>query len=228
MNIGCTHSMHQRARSRHTVAATGAGDTDRPAARSPGRRLSAGFRTAMAKRTVGDVSHALAPASRPPVRGSRPGAAARPRPGAVIGALAAESVDIPMDALLSAGHENHPVIAVCGEIDMANAGDFLVRLVALVGAATDKIALDLSQVAFMDCAGLRILAEIDRYVSARGGSIRVNALSPAVARLVELIGLLEPLPGILPLPPPGAPDGSAEPLPAHRGSLQPAVGAEGP
>ena len=125
-----------------------------------------------------------------PVRGmrrdaDRPG---RTAAGGSIGAPEAESMSVLMDAFLSSTDVDHLVITVRGETDLANAGDLLSRLVLLAGAATGQIALDLSQVTFMDCAGLRTLAEIDRLVTAGGGSVRVASVSPAVARLFELVG----------------------------------------
>jgi anti-anti-sigma factor len=93
-----------------------------------------------------------------------------------------------MDAISSTADDDRLTITVRGETDLANAGALLLRLVVLVGAATGEIILDLSQVTFMDCAGLRTLAAIERHVHANGGSVRVAAVSPEVARLFELAG----------------------------------------
>ena len=151
------------------------------------------------------------------------------------GAPAAESVEVPMDAFLSGGDRNHPMIAVRGETDLATAGDLFRQLVLLTGAATEQIALDLSQVTFMDCAGLRALSAIDRHMSASGGSVRVAAVSPAVARLFELVGRCGASPGI-PAPPRSRSPGrggdpfqaaAAAALPARRESPGPAGRTEG-
>ncbi|HEV2636043.1 MAG TPA: STAS domain-containing protein [Actinocrinis sp.] len=133
-----------------------------------------------------------------------------------------------MDAFLSVSDEYHPLITVLGETDLASAGDLLLRLKRLAGGATGQIELDLSQVTFMDCAGLRTLAEIDRHVSASGGSVRVAAVSPVVARLFELTGphglpLRRPPSPSLGIPTSGAtdlPDVLAGDLPARPGALE--------
>jgi len=118
-----------------------------------------------------------------------------------------------MDAFLSGTDENHLTITVRGETDLATADDLLIRLVVLAGAATGQIALDLSQVTFMDCAGLRTLAAIERHVTASGGSIRVAAVSPEVARLFELADPRGALPHILAPPLLSAPRRAAAPAP---------------
>ena len=78
-------------------------------------------------------------------------------------------------------------ITVRGEIDLATAGDLLLRLLMLAGPATGPIALDLSQVTFIDCTGLRTLIALGRHARTSGGSVQVAAASAVVARLFELI-----------------------------------------
>jgi anti-anti-sigma factor len=80
-------------------------------------------------------------------------------------------------------------ITVRGDIDLATAGDLLLRLVMLAGPATAPIALDLSQVTFIDCAGLRTLIALDHHARTAGGSVHITAASLPVARLFELVGL---------------------------------------
>jgi ABC-type transporter Mla MlaB component len=59
----------------------------------------------------------------------------------------------------------------------------------LAGTATGEIALDLSQVSFIDCAGPQALMALDQHVRTAGGWVRVTAVSPRVARLFELVRL---------------------------------------
>jgi anti-anti-sigma factor len=80
-------------------------------------------------------------------------------------------------------------ITVRGDIDLAAAGDLLLRLLTLAGPATGPIALDLSQVTFIDSAGLQTLVALDRHARAAGGSVHVAAASLPVARLFELAAL---------------------------------------
>ncbi len=80
-------------------------------------------------------------------------------------------------------------ITVRGDVDLATAGDLFLRLVMLAGPATGRVALDLSQVVFIDCAGLRTLVAFDRHARTLGGSVHVAAASLPVARLFELAAL---------------------------------------
>jgi anti-anti-sigma factor len=92
-----------------------------------------------------------------------------------------------VDADLSGSNHRSFTIAVRGEVDLSNTGILLRRLIDLAHSTTGEIALDLTQVDFMDCAGLRMLAAINQHIKTRGGSMRVVAASPAVTRLFELI-----------------------------------------
>jgi anti-anti-sigma factor len=93
--------------------------------------------------------------------------------------------------VLSYGPERFPQpisAAVRGEVDLATAEDLLLRLRMLAGPATGEITLDLSQVTFIDCSGLRALLALDHQLRTVGGRVWVTALSPQVARLFELVG----------------------------------------
>lgn len=91
-----------------------------------------------------------------------------------------------MDATPSGTDRYDLTITVRGEIDLASVDSLLQRLIDLAHPATGKIALDLAQVDFIDCAGLHMLADIDRHVQARGGSLHIVAASPAVAYLFSV------------------------------------------
>jgi anti-anti-sigma factor len=94
-----------------------------------------------------------------------------------------------MDVTSTQRDELLHAITVRGDIDLATAEDLLQRLVLLAGPATGPVALDLSEVTFIDCAGLRSLIALDRHARASGGSVRVAAASLPVARLFELVAL---------------------------------------
>lgn len=94
-----------------------------------------------------------------------------------------------MDVISTRRDQFLHAITVRGDIDLATAGDLLLRLLMLAGPASGAIALDLSQVTFIDCAGLRTLIALDRHARSTGGSVHVSAVSLPVARLFELIAL---------------------------------------
>jgi anti-anti-sigma factor len=91
-----------------------------------------------------------------------------------------------MDVYFTRRDERLHMIAVRGEVDLATAGDLLLRLRMLADPVSGPILLDLSQITFIDCSGLRVLRVFERYVATAGGSVRVAAVSLAVARLFEL------------------------------------------
>jgi stage II sporulation protein AA (anti-sigma F factor antagonist) len=94
-----------------------------------------------------------------------------------------------MDVISTRRDEFLHAITVRGDVDLATTADLLLRVVRLAGPACGPIALDLSQVTFIDSSGLRTLIWLGHHVRAIGGSVRVAAASPPVARLFELVGL---------------------------------------
>ncbi|WP_188196596.1 STAS domain-containing protein [Nonomuraea sp. SYSU D8015] len=82
------------------------------------------------------------------------------------------------------------VVRARGEIDMATAG--------LLGSVLDnlrrsdgcrQVEIDLGQVSFMDCSGIRELLRAKRRFRRQGGSLTIVACSSRVDRLLELAGL---------------------------------------
>ncbi|HZP52696.1 STAS domain-containing protein [Actinocrinis sp.] len=94
-----------------------------------------------------------------------------------------------MDVFPTRRDEHIHMIAVRGEIDLATAGDLLLRLRALAEPVSGPILLDLSQITFINFAGLRTLRAFDQHVTTAGGSVHVAAVSLPVARLFELVAL---------------------------------------
>jgi anti-anti-sigma factor len=92
-----------------------------------------------------------------------------------------------MDVYFTRRDERLHMIAVRGEVDLATAWDLLLRLRMLAASASGPILLDLSQITFIDCSGLRALRAFERHVATAGGSVHVAAVSLAVARLFELV-----------------------------------------
>jgi anti-anti-sigma factor len=128
----------------------------------------------------------------------------------VVGARGSEGVVPWVDTfLLSRSDVDRRVIVVYGELAFPTADDLSRPLRMLAATVTGEVLLDLSQVTFMDCAGLRVLTCFERLVGLAGGSVRVAAVSPAVALLLELVDpssrlALSPSPnggGAVPVPP---------------------------
>ncbi|WP_067176543.1 STAS domain-containing protein [Microtetraspora niveoalba] len=90
------------------------------------------------------------------------------------------------------------VIHPYGEIDLTTTGilwDTLDRVIQQASIPKIEIEIDMEDVAFMDCAGLRALIPIKQHVREQGGSFVLTRVPPVVERLLSAVGLdheLEP------------------------------------
>ncbi|HYA17949.1 MAG TPA: STAS domain-containing protein [Bryobacteraceae bacterium] len=72
------------------------------------------------------------------------------------------------------------------ELDASNAGEFK-RDMAPILAAHSKLALDLSQMRFIDSSGLGAMLSCLRQLSAKGGDLKLCGMSKQVRALFELV-----------------------------------------
>jgi anti-anti-sigma factor len=80
------------------------------------------------------------------------------------------------------------VFRLRGEID----GQTCSKLDIAAGAPADAgrtVVLDLSEVSFVDSAGLRTMVGLDRRAKAAGGSLELRSPNPTLTRLLELTSL---------------------------------------
>ena len=85
----------------------------------------------------------------------------------------------------SAGWE---VLSVAGEVDIATAGQLRQRLDELTQEPR-RLALDLTNVGFMDSTGLGVLVATSRTLSKSGGSLAVVADQPSLTKVFEITAL---------------------------------------
>jgi anti-anti-sigma factor len=90
-------------------------------------------------------------------------------------------------------------VAVGGELDMETGPVLRDELTGMIWANGPQLALDLTGVTFIDCAGLTALLTTRRAVQAQGGWLRLVAVSRCVSRLIKIIGLQDAL--MMPPPP---------------------------
>jgi anti-anti-sigma factor len=85
----------------------------------------------------------------------------------------------------------HPILA--GEIDMANAEDFLQLARAIIaGCQTDAcLTIDLSGVTFMSSSGLAMLVQIRKAATAAGMELRLVRVPKRVTELLEITALAD-------------------------------------
>ncbi|GAA3811916.1 anti-sigma factor antagonist [Streptomyces coacervatus] len=91
------------------------------------------------------------------------------------------------------------VVEVVGEIDLATVAFLLEHLDAATAGPQPDVLVDLRQVDFFDCSGLRVLCRAESRARERGGRLRVVSDAPGIRRLLGGAGLLArfpPLPAI--------------------------------
>jgi anti-sigma B factor antagonist len=83
------------------------------------------------------------------------------------------------------------VVAVSGELDIASVGAVQEALDELCAVGWKSIVLDLRELSFIDSTGLSLLLEAERAAQRDGAAFAIVDGSPAVARLLEVVGLSE-------------------------------------
>ncbi len=85
-------------------------------------------------------------------------------------------------------------IALCGELDLANAGTAEAALEACFEESSVPVVVDMRELEFIDSTGIALLvAALGR--NERGATVKfVPSSFPAVSRVLELTGLAERLP----------------------------------
>jgi stage II sporulation protein AA (anti-sigma F factor antagonist) len=84
-----------------------------------------------------------------------------------------------------------PVLRLRGELDRLTDADVDRTLRELAAETTSSLVLDLRDLEFIDSAGLRSLSRANTLLAASGRTLVVRAPTPAVRRLLELVGLLD-------------------------------------
>jgi anti-anti-sigma factor len=91
------------------------------------------------------------------------------------------------------GREAEPadgaVYALTGDLDISGTGALEDRLLALGAAHGHVVTLDMADVEFLDSSGLRCLTKVFGELAAFGGELRVVDPSPAVVRVLRLVGV---------------------------------------
>ncbi|MEU2420027.1 STAS domain-containing protein [Streptomyces sp. NPDC007851] len=75
-----------------------------------------------------------------------------------------------------------------GELDLLSGSRLRGRLSEALAASSSGLDLHLSGLSFCDCAGLGVLLELRRQALGEGKTVVIQDTSPAVDRLLDLIG----------------------------------------
>ena len=84
---------------------------------------------------------------------------------------------------------DRPTVAnrqLLGEVDIASRDAVIATVLEAVTPATTVVVLDMSQVEFIDCAGLASILQARRRAAESGCAVQLTALSSSVRRLLEL------------------------------------------
>jgi anti-anti-sigma factor len=84
-------------------------------------------------------------------------------------------------------------LVVHGDLDLASAQRFEDRVRDLLDDGAMVIVADVSDVNFVDSAGLRSLIHVDQLAEERDAVVQLVGLTPATRRLLELSGLIDRL-----------------------------------
>jgi anti-sigma B factor antagonist len=85
--------------------------------------------------------------------------------------------------------ESAATARLSGDLDIVTSDDVKRELVGLVDAGHTELALDLSDVGFVDSSGLGVLVAVHRHAEAKGGEFVVRSAPPQVRRLFEITRL---------------------------------------
>jgi anti-sigma B factor antagonist len=83
-----------------------------------------------------------------------------------------------------------PVCEIRGEIDASNVEEVLSRVLASVPNEAPGLVLDLSQTAYLDSAGVRILFELSRRLRTRRQELRIAVPGDGIVRRVLVLTAL--------------------------------------
>jgi anti-sigma B factor antagonist len=87
------------------------------------------------------------------------------------------------------GHGGYAVVALCGELDLADVPVVASHLMATVAAFGPSIIVDLAGLEFIDCCGLRVLVRVLNWTRESGGDMYLVGPRLPVRRVLEMAGL---------------------------------------
>src|SRR5690606_19779188 len=88
----------------------------------------------------------------------------------------------------------HTVLEFRGEIDISAAAEMAPHLDLATAEPDARIVIDLSQVEFFDCSGLRLLYRARHRTADGAGSLRLVCAHPLTLRMLRITGLSRLLP----------------------------------
>ncbi len=81
------------------------------------------------------------------------------------------------------------VVTVAGEVDITNAEGLRDALLSALNAGAAALVADMTQVTFLDSAGVTALVRAARRATATDATLRLAVTVPAVLRVLSLVGI---------------------------------------
>jgi anti-sigma B factor antagonist len=88
----------------------------------------------------------------------------------------------------------HAVVALYGELDLADAPGLASHLITAVAACGPSIIVDLAGLAFIDSCGLGVLVRVLKWTRESGGEMALAAPQQQVRRILGATGLIDVFP----------------------------------
>lgn len=96
----------------------------------------------------------------------------------------------PEFAITEQGSEaGHHVIAVRGEIDLYTAPQLKQAITEAIDAGEHRVAVDLTDVSFLDSTALGVLIGAVKRLRSRGGALAIVNTEPSIGKTFEITGL---------------------------------------
>lgn len=103
--------------------------------------------------------------------------------------MTSERTGSPETVSLDVSVQPGPIVTIGGEIDIQSGPQLRDQLLSIIRRYGARLALDLTGVTFIDCAGINVLLAARRRAQLEGGSLRVLWASPRVQRVIALTRL---------------------------------------
>ena len=97
-------------------------------------------------------------------------------------------------SIASARSDAEHRVTVAGELDIATVEQLERALVSVEEGDATMIVLDLSRLTFIDSTGLRLVLDLNDRCGGEADRLRIVAGSPALERLLDIVGLRDRLP----------------------------------
>jgi anti-sigma B factor antagonist len=101
---------------------------------------------------------------------------------------AAEDID-PITFTVATERDGSVIVTPRGELDIVSAPAVRERLLSLLSPDASRLVIDMSAVRYADASGLAVLVSTQRRAVLLGGTLRLAALQPEVARVLTAAGL---------------------------------------